>query len=113
MKSDTWTTDGEVPLSGERISSLVDLHAAIGERNLIVVEFGKHSMVEVSVNDRHVMTGNVWDFYPGCHGGWFYELAAKRGDFRTPLALADAIAGEMRDYAERNGLEALVTIASR
>lgn len=44
-------------------------------------------MAEVLVEDVFVMAGNFRDFYPGCHGGWFYELEKQFGGFTSPQGL--------------------------
>lgn len=44
-------------------------------------------MAEVLVEDVFVMAGNFWDFHPGCHGGWFYELDKQFGGFTSPKGL--------------------------
>lgn len=45
-------------------------------------------MAEVLIEDAFVMAGNFWDFHPGCHGGWFYELEKQFGAFTSPKGLA-------------------------
>ena len=45
-------------------------------------------MAEVLIEDAFVMVGNLWDFHPGCHGGWFYELEKQAGGFTSAQGLA-------------------------
>lgn len=39
------------------------------------------NMAQVCISGQHIMTGNEWDFYPGCHG---MDLP----NFRDPEGLA-------------------------
>ena len=70
--------------------------------NIIVVKYSPHQMAHVYVNDKHVMSGNFWDFHPGCHG--FYELADKWGDFRTCRELAQSLWWAVREEGMPEGL---------
>lgn len=76
------------PRSYEKINSLdtdviiseVDtmLHILDNQKNIIpfkkknvitVISDSSCSMSCVTLNGEHMMTGNNWDFHPGCHGG--------------------------------------------
>lgn len=46
------------------------------------------NMAKVKVNNLLIMTGNFWDFHPGCHGINLY------GDFKTYWGLAS----KLKDY---------------
>lgn len=48
-------------------------------------------MARVSVNGLYVMEGNYGDFYPGCHGGWHYDLAEKFGNYRSARSMAQTL----------------------
>lgn len=75
-----------------RINSYEDFRSLFSEDNVVRVVYAAHRMAYVYFNGAHVMSGNHWDFYPGCHGGWFYDLAKKWGEFRTCDQLARALA---------------------
>lgn len=48
-------------------------------------------MATISIDDFVVMSGNFDDFYPGCHGGWHYELASETFSYLTPRGMAQAL----------------------
>jgi hypothetical protein len=51
-------------------------------------------MAYVYLNDEHIMSGNYWDFHPGCHGMYQY------GDFKGVDSLAIAIKKSLNDDVE-------------
>lgn len=57
-------------------------------------------MARITVAGQCVMEGNVWDFHPGCHGGWHYDLAERFGRYSSvegmALALLQAVAASGR-----------------
>lgn len=93
-----------------RIGSYAEFVDAIDDENLILVEHGDHQMATVSLNGRHVLTGNTWDFYPGCHGGWFYELDRRWGCFNSPSELVLVLYRAVEGEARRVGREAATRI---
>lgn len=61
-------------------------------KNIIEIKVDKScEMAQVSLNDKIVMSGNFWDFHPGCHGINEY------GDFNGYSDLARAIALKVGD----------------
>lgn len=73
----------------------------LGSAPVILVERDESCrMARIFVAGLCVMEGNAWDFYPGCHGGWHYDLAARFGRYSSAegmaLALAQAVASSGR-----------------
>lgn len=56
------------------------------KKNIIEIKVDKScEMAQVSLNGEIVMSGNFWDFHPGCHG------IVKYGDFKGYSDLARSI----------------------
>jgi hypothetical protein len=82
----------EIDQKCEKIDHLNDLIAFEGKDVTILLRFDKSvRMATVSVDDVVVMTGTFDDFYPGCHGGWHYDLANETFGYLTPRGMAKAL----------------------
>jgi hypothetical protein len=58
---------------------------------ILIEEDTSCGMARLSVNGHGVMEGNHGDFYPGCHGGWHYDLARRFGDYRGANGMAETL----------------------
>lgn len=61
----------------------------LGPDPIVIIERDEmRRMARITVSGHHAMGGNFWDFYPGCHGGWHYELAERFGGYSGPEGMA-------------------------
>lgn len=74
------------------IASLDDLKAFEGKDVTICRMIDrKIGMATVHVEHMIASSGNFGDFYPGCHGGWNYDLEKEAFSYRSSQGLAEAL----------------------
>lgn len=88
------------------IKSLDDLQKFVGHEVKITIEYLPNEMAKLYLDDECIMGGNLWDFYPGCHGGWHEDLANKTFAYKSPARMAQAV----EDYLESIGATWSITI---
>lgn len=81
------TTEKYVP-----IESIDDLNTFAGRDVTIFRMFDTEiNMTTIRVEHMIAMSGNLGDFYPGCHGGWHYDLAKETFGYRSSGGFAEAL----------------------
>jgi len=79
---------------------------SLGPDPIVIIERDETCrMARIRVSGRCVMEGNTWDFYPGCHGGWHYELAARHGGYKGADGMALALSQAITESGRRCRVE--------
>lgn len=82
----------EIAVQFESINHLNDLKAFEGKDITIHKMVDQDvRMVTIKIDDVFIMSGNFGDFYPGCHGGWHYELEKETFSWFNQNGMAEAL----------------------